>query len=94
MDWILVIILAVLGLSWDAMLEMTGVELELISGIGMYLFIEKGTREGISSIAKRYYKTNNKYIKSYDYGKPSKYIIHFDAIFFSTPTQIICMVGQ
>ena len=32
------------GLSWDAMLKMTGVELEKISGIDMYLFIEKGLR--------------------------------------------------
>ena len=30
------------GLSWDAMLKMTGVELEKISDIDMYLFIEKG----------------------------------------------------
>ena len=30
------------GLSWDAMLKMAGVELEKISEIDMYLFIEKG----------------------------------------------------
>ena len=36
------------GLSWDAMLGMTGVELEKISDIDMYLFIEKGLRGGIS----------------------------------------------
>ena len=29
------------GLSWDAMLKMTGIELELISNIEMHLFIEK-----------------------------------------------------
>ena len=33
-----------LGLSWDAMLKMTGVKLEKISDIGQYLFIEKRTR--------------------------------------------------
>ena len=32
------------GLSWDAMLKMTGVELELISDIDMYQFVEKGMR--------------------------------------------------
>ena len=32
------------GLSWDAMLKMTGVKLEKISDIGKYLFIEKGLR--------------------------------------------------
>ena len=42
------------GLSWDAMLKMTNIELEKISNIGKYLFIEKGLRGGISYIAKRY----------------------------------------
>ena len=28
-------------LSWDAMLKMTGIELELISDIDMHLFVEK-----------------------------------------------------
>ena len=32
------------GLSWDAMLKMTGTELGLISDIDMHLFIEKGIR--------------------------------------------------
>ena len=41
------------GLSWDAMLKMTGVRLEKILDIDMYLFIEKGLREGISYVAKR-----------------------------------------
>ena len=30
------------GLSWDAMLKMTGIKLEKISDIDKYLFIEKG----------------------------------------------------
>ena len=33
------------GLSWDALLKMSGVELEKISDIDMYLFIEKELRE-------------------------------------------------
>ena len=41
-------------LSWDAMLETTEKELELISDIGMHLFIEKGMRGGISYIPKRH----------------------------------------
>ena len=48
------------GLSWDAMLKIIGIELEKISDIGMYLFIEKELREGISYISKRYAKANNK----------------------------------
>ena len=55
------------GLSWDAMLKMTGIELEIISKIDMYVFVEKGMRGGICYIAKRYNKANNKYMKSYGY---------------------------
>ena len=39
-------------LSWDEMLKMTGIELELISDIDMHLFIEKEMRGSISYIAK------------------------------------------
>ena len=54
------------GLSWDAMLKITGVKLEKIANLHMYLFIEKRLRGGISYIAKRYSEANNKYIKRYD----------------------------
>ena len=45
----------------------------------MHLFIEKGMREGISYIAKRYSKASNKYMKNYDNIKGSIYIIDLDA---------------
>ena len=61
------------------MLKMTGIELELISDIDMHLFIEKGMRGGISYIAKRYSKANNKYMKDYDNTKETIYIMYFDA---------------
>ena len=54
------------GLSWDAMLKMTGVKLEKISDTVMYLFIKKGLRRGICCICKRYAKANNKYMNDYD----------------------------
>ena len=60
------------GVSWDVILKMTGLELELISDIDMYLFVEKGMGGGISYIAKRYSKANDKYMKSNDNNKPSK----------------------
>ena len=66
------------GLSWDAMLKITGVILEKISDIDKYLFIEKGLRGGISYIAKRYAKANNKYMKVYDSKEPSKFITYLD----------------
>ena len=62
------------GLSWDAMLKMTGIKLEKISDIDKYLFIEKGLREGISYIARKYAKTNNKYMNDDDPKKPSTFI--------------------
>ena len=52
------------GLSRDVILKMTGMRLEKI--VDIYLFIEKGLRGGISHIAKRYAKTNNKCMKNYD----------------------------
>ena len=54
------------GLSWDTMLKMTGIELELISDTDMHLFIEKGMRGGISYITKSHSKENNKYMECYD----------------------------
>ena len=60
------------------MLKMTGVKLEKISDIDMYLFIEKGLRGGVSHIAKRNNEANNKYMKNYDPTKPSKYIEYLD----------------
>ena len=62
------------GLSWDAMLKMTGVRLEKIVDIDIYLSIEKALRRGISYITKRYSEANNKYMKNYNSTKPSKYI--------------------
>ena len=62
------------GLSWDAMLKMTDIELEKISDIDKYLFVKKGLRGEISYIAKRYAKANNKYINDYDPKKPPTFI--------------------
>ena len=44
---------------------MTGVKLEKISDIDKYLFIEKGSRGGISYIVKRYTKASKKYMSDY-----------------------------
>ena len=65
-------------LSWDAMLLMTGVKLEKVSDLDQYLFIEKGTRGGVSYIAKRYAKSNNKYMSDYDSNKQSTFITYLD----------------
>ena len=67
------------GLSWDAMLKMTNIKLELMTDIDMFQFIEKGMRGGISYITNRHGKANNKYMKKYDEKAPSKYIKYLDA---------------
>ena len=64
------------GLSLHALLKMTGVKLEKISGIDKYLHIKNGLRGGISYIAKIYAKVNNKYMNNYDPKKPSTFITY------------------
>ena len=66
------------GLSWGAMLKITSIKLEKISDIGKYLFIEKGSRQGISYTAKRYDKANNKYMNDFDPEKTSAFITYLD----------------
>ena len=63
------------GLSWDAMLKKTEVNLELLSDPDMILMVEKGIRGGISMISKRYTKANNKYMKNFDKNQKSTFKI-------------------
>ena len=54
---------------------MTGVK---ISDIDKYLIIDKGLRGGISYVAKRYAKENNKYMNDFDPKKQSAFISYLD----------------
>ena len=67
------------GLAWDACLKTTGQNLELLSDYDMLMMFERGIRGGITHISKRYSEANNKYMKSYDPDKKSKFIQYLDA---------------
>ena len=67
------------GLSWDAMLTMTKIELERIPDPDINIFFEKGTRGGMSYTSNEYSKASNKYLKSYDPKQDPKHIINLDA---------------
>jgi hypothetical protein len=67
------------GLSFDAMLKHTKIELELLSDVEMYEFVERGIRGGLSQVSTRHAVANNKYMKMYDKTKDDSYIIYLDA---------------
>ncbi|XP_067131325.1 uncharacterized protein [Centruroides vittatus] len=67
------------GLSWDAMLKITKVELKILFDYDMISMIEKGIRGGISQCCNRYGKANNKYMKDYVKNKESNYLMYLDA---------------
>ena len=67
------------GLSWDALLKKTRVELELLTDYDQHLFIEKGVRGGISMVSKRHARANNPAVEGYDPEKPNSHILYLDA---------------
>ena len=58
---------------------MTNIKLELMTNVDMFQFIERGMHGGVSYIANRHGKANNKYIEEYDEECPSKYVRYLDA---------------
>ena len=66
------------GLSWDAMLKMTKIELEKISNADINLFIVRDMTGGTSYINKRYSKAITEYCSDYDKHKPKVYINYLD----------------
>ena len=67
------------GLSWQACLKKTGIELELLTHYDMLLMIEKGIRGKICQSTYRYAKANNKYMKNYIKRIESSFITYLDA---------------
>ena len=71
--------LSALALCWDAMCNMTKVELKIIPDPYMYIFFGKCMRDGVSYISKRYSKVSNRYLQFDDPKLESKHLIYFDA---------------
>ena len=67
------------GLSWESMLKITDIKLDLVIDVDTFQLIEIGMRGGVSYVANLYGKANNKYMKEYDEKAPSKYIMYLDA---------------
>ena len=65
--------------GWDALLNMSKIELQLLTNYDMYLLIERGIRGGMCCQSTRYAKANNKYMKDYDKSKDSSYLMYLDA---------------
>ena len=61
------------ALSWDAMVDITKVKLELVPDLDIYIFFQKSTR--VSYISNSY----SKYLKSYDSKQESKHATYLDA---------------
>ena len=65
------------GFSWQSMIKMTKIELELISDPDMYLFLMDNIRGGISVYNKKHVIVDNKYIDKNI--KNNKYLLYLDA---------------
>ncbi|XP_044005508.1 uncharacterized protein LOC122850422 [Aphidius gifuensis] len=66
------------GLSFNAMLKYTEIELELITDADKLLFIEGGFRGGLSQCSHRHVIANNKYMSEYNPNIEDSYLMYFD----------------
>ena len=66
------------GLTWQACLKKTNIELELLTDYDMLIMIEEGIRGGICHSIHRYAKADNKYMKNYNNNEESSYIEYLD----------------
>ena len=67
------------GLSWEALLKKTGVELDLLTDYDQHLCVEKGMRGGISMVTKHHARANKPQVEGYDPVKPNSHILYLDA---------------
>ena len=67
------------GFSWEAMLKMTKVKLELLTDAVKYQFFEKSIRGGVSVISNRFADANKRYMKKFSPLEKRRFIIEWDA---------------
>jgi hypothetical protein len=66
------------GFSWDALLKLSGMKVDLISDPEIYLFLENSIRGGVSTISNRYASANDPRLPTFDSTKPPSYITYLD----------------
>ena len=66
------------GLAWNAMLKLTGVEIELLDDYDKYLFCEAGIRGGYCCASERYAKANNHELSDYNPDQEENYLLYTD----------------
>ena len=67
------------SLCFDAMLKITGIQLDTLPTIDMYLWINKCIRGGMSCYSLRYAKANNDLCKHFDVNQEVSHILALDA---------------
>ena len=68
-----------LGLSFDACLKMTKIELELQCDLEQFLFVENSIRGGVSVVSHRHATANNEFVPNYKPNDPTSWILFVDA---------------
>jgi len=61
------------------MLKTTNIQLELLTDIDMYRFVQSSIRGGLVQYCHRYTKANNKYLSDYDSSKESSFLMYVNA---------------
>ena len=67
------------GLSWQAALKMTDVELDLLTDFDQHLFIREVIRRGVAMISHQYTRANAPGTENYNASKCNSYIMYLDA---------------